>query len=273
MDLLVERIDGRRYLLSQYKVLITDFEESAPNVTRNQTQLEYRNGSIDFGAWHDSKSISVTGYYRADDMDEEETIRNRLFSLFSDVRGYYITQFKTDSMPSFERPGENDGDYYDQLENYPSNKRFFVYTQAPKVELEGNINGTLLYKLSVDFSTVKLPYGESIARDVPVPSGVVPYSGTVPCSQLEQGFIFQFTTTQAGTNLSIKLNGTEFTYTGAVANGDVFKLGGFSYLRNGVSVVNATNKAYFVLQPEVQNKVTTSLTGNIKILNFQNLFA
>ena len=29
MDLLVEKLDGSRYYLSQYKVLITEFEESA----------------------------------------------------------------------------------------------------------------------------------------------------------------------------------------------------------------------------------------------------
>lgn len=273
MDLLVEKIDGRHYLLSDYKVLVTEFEESAPTMTRNQEQLDYRNGSIDFGGWHDSKSISVTGYYRAENMDDEETLRERLFSLFSDVRGYYITQFKTDSKPTFERPGEHVGDYFKRLENYASNKRFFVYTKAPEVEFEGSIDGELLYKLSITFNTLKLPYGETVTRDVVATGGVIPYSGTVPCSQLEQGFIFQFTATQAGTNLSITLNDTEFTYTGAVASGDVFKLGGFSYLKNGVSVVNATNKAYFELQPEIQNKVTASLAGTIKILNFQNLFA
>ncbi|WP_350345779.1 phage tail domain-containing protein [Lacticaseibacillus paracasei] len=174
MDLLVEKLDGSRYYLSQYKVLITDFEESAPSVTRNSKQIDQRNGSIDFGGWHTEKTISVTGYYRADDMDEEEKLREKLYALLSDPEGYYITQLKTTPETVVERPGETSGGYYDKLTNYPSHKRFLVYTEAPELELVGNVNGTLLYKLSVEFKTIKLPYGETPAKDVAIDS---PYKG------------------------------------------------------------------------------------------------
>ena len=169
MDLLVEKLDGSRYYLSQYKVLVTAFDESAPTVERNSTQLDQRNGSIDFGGWHKSKTINLTGYYRADDQDEEETLREKLFALFSDPDGYYITQLKTDTKPSFERPGESSESYYDKLDNYPSHKRFLVYTEAPELEFMGNVNGSLLYKLTIEFTTLKLPYGETPKQDVTVP--------------------------------------------------------------------------------------------------------
>lgn len=423
MDLLVEKLDGSRYYLSQYKVLITEFEESAPSVTRNNMQLDQRNGNIDFGGWHTDKTINITGYYRADDMDEEEALREKLYALLSDPDGYYITQLKTSPETAMERPGETSGGYYDKLINYPSHKRFLVYTEAPELELVGNVGGTLLYKLTAEFKTMKLPYGETPAvdiaiespyKDVPVnlltgtsdkpstrtgdnwnvnvisvyktpkvgqeytlsvevpeadhavrvevyrcdnagnrvdrlstmqiksgekahttfawpdpgDSGAtqfaanlawtngtdtgtysyckakleigktaspwspnpadpkynswyysldsnvsVPYSGSVPCNQLEQGFTVQFTATGSASSLSFKIDDTEMTSSNAVATGDVIRLNGFSYTQNGLSIVSKTNKAYFVLQPDKPNRITCNVPGTVKILGFQNLYA
>lgn len=420
MDLLIEKLDGSRYYLSQYKVLITDFEESAPSVTRNSTQLDQRNGNIDFGGWHTGKTINITGYYRADDIDEEETLREKLYALFSDPKGYYITQLKTTPSVAMERPGETSGGYYDKLNNYPSHKRFLVYTEAPEMELVGNVGGTLLYKLTAEFKTMKLPYGESVPRDLDVKPNVpyysenlalgtstpvvvigknitnqaflsyamdnvipantkiivscdvestdgtgtfmfqpygsdsgsswqqwatgnlkkgsqhvtaafvsqgniahfyprfdnatgtitisnfiistepslwnpnpadseyknwytkiyyntknlaIPYTGTVPCNQLEQGFTIEMTAKDASSSLSFKIDDTELISSNAVAAGDVFLLNGFSYTQNGLSIVSKTNKAYFILQPDKPNKITCNVPGKVRIIGFQNLYA
>lgn len=272
MDLLVEKLDGSRYYLSQYKVLITDFEESAPSVIRNSKQLDQRNGNIDFGGWHTDKTINITGYYRAYDIDEEETLREKLYALLSDPDGYYITQLKTTPIMAMERPGDTSGGYYDNLKDYPSHKRFLVYTEAPEMELVGNVNGTLLYKLTAEFKTMKLPYGETPQADIDVVSNV-PYRGTVPCNQLEQGFSIRLTATGPASSLSLKIDDTEMTYSGPVASGDVFVFSGFSYTQNGISIVSKTNKAYFVLQPDKPNRITCNVLGTVRILGFQNLYA
>lgn len=272
MDLLIEKLDGSRYCLSQYKVLITDFEESAPSVTRNNMQLDQRNGNIDFGGWHTDKTINITGYYRADDIDEEETIRERLYALLSDPNGYYITQLKTTTSVAMERPGETAGGYYDKLSNYPSHKRFLVYTEAPEMELVGNVGGTLLYKLTAELKTMKLPYGETPAIDIDVSNNVL-YRGTVPCNQLEQGFTVQLITTGSASSLSFKIDDTELTYSGKVASGDVFMFSGFSYTQNGLSIVSKTNKTYFILQPDKPNRITCNVAGTVRIIGFQNLYA
>lgn len=465
MDLLVEKLDGSRYYLSQYKVLVTDFEESAPAVARNSKQLDQRNGSIDFGGWHTEKTISVTGYYRADDIDEEENLREKLYALLSDPDGYYITQLKTTPETAVERPGETSGGYYDKLTNYPSHKRFLVYTEAPELELAGNVNGTLLYKLSVEFKTIKLPYGETPAKDVaidspykglpvnflkdssfesgqtpanyawgdakldnrtfsvvekpdgtyPSPMGKfmleignfstdpatssdqyasypitpvlikkgetwtysyyyatagsavgqasdfllttegplfelsmaqgsretsgdqttwhrftktwtadkdvtvttlrfgfvktyagfgwicidninlkqeptaspwspnpadpeyynvsVPYTGSVLCNQLEQGFTIELTALSSASSLFFKIGDTELTYNGDVAKGDVFRFSGFSYTKNGLSIVDKTNKAYFVFRPDKPNRITCNVLDKVRVIGFQNFYA
>ena len=272
MDLLIEKLDGSRYYLSQYKVLITEFEESAPSVTRNSKQLDQRNGNIDFGGWHTDKTINVTGYYRADDIDEEEALREKLYALLSDPGGYYITQLKATPNATMERPGETSGNYYDKLTDYPSHKRFLVYTEAPEMELVGNVGGTLLYKLTAEFKTLKLPYGETPPNDIDVVSNV-PYRGTVPCNQLEQHFAIELTAMGASSSLSFKIDDTELTSSNAVAAGDVFMFSGFSYTQNGLSIVSKTNKAYFILQPDKPNRITCNVPGTVRIIGFQNLYA
>ncbi|GIQ95218.1 phage tail domain-containing protein [Lactiplantibacillus plantarum] len=450
MDLLIEKGDSRTYL-SQLKVLVTKFEEGAPAITRNSTQIQGRNGNVDFGGWHTSKEIEVEGFYRADDLDEETILRERLYALLSDTDGFYITEMRGELTPDFERPGENEGNLYEQLTTRPSHKRFFVYAKSVEPELQGNIGGAVLYKLTMTFITMKLPYGESVPRDlaiklnvpyygknlminttgnippsingaysnstgsvilssggetslkvtgspsefyyrfmipkigemygfnpgstyvisgkllnssggkviirsqvtggdgawhsitetevkpgkfsakIPIPlnsasfftsiqqlnfepgyefsfskikieSGetvtpyspspsdpgynkwylntyyntdnlVIPYAGTVPCSQLEQGFIIEFTAKEGGSGLKVDLNGTKLTYSGQVYSDDVFKLSGYEYTKNGISIVKSTNKAYFKLLPGITNKISSSLAGEIRILNFQNLYA
>lgn len=419
MDLLIEKGDSRTYL-SQLKVLVTKFEEGAPAITRNSTQIQGRNGNVDFGGWHTSKEIEVEGFYRADDLDEETALREKLYALLSDTDGFYITEMRGELTPDFERPGENEGNLYEQLTTRPSHKRFFVYAKSIEPELQGNIGGTVLYKLTMTFTTMKLPYGESVPRDLkigkpvanysenlvtgtsdklqsftgttwgsspanpasgtygvgkyhasvyienpseipvnlyvrvnghtgnfngvriepgkngkieydfdvlegqsiqsawvgfsvsttetytykykevmitrepspwsPAPSDpgynewrlktyyntdnlVIPYAGTVPCSQLEQGFSIQFKAGSSGGNLTINCNGTTLNVLGTVIAGDTFVFSGYEYTKNGISIVKNTNKAYFKFLPGTTNRITSSIPGTIKILHFQNLYA
>jgi len=139
-----------------------------------------------------------------------------------------------------------------------------------------NHNSTTAVKSDSGITSLKndVYYQISGFKDLVVSNGgVIPYAGTVPCSQLEQGFIVQFTAEQAGNVLTITLNGIEFTYNGKVAVGDVFELSGYEYTKNGISIVNDTNKAYFTLNPYANNSILGSLVGEIKIVGFQNLYA
>ena len=102
---------------------------------------------------------------------------------------------------------------------------------------------------------------------------VVPYVGSVPCNQLEQGFTVKFTATGSASSLSFKIDDTELTYRGAVASGDVFMFSGFSYTQNGLSIVSKTNKAYFILQPDKPNRITCNVPGTVRIIGLQNLYA
>lgn len=287
MDLLIEKNDGSKAFISQFKVLVTEFEESAPVVKRNNTELDQRNGAIDFGGWHDSKEIKLTAIYKADGMDEEERLREKIYALLSDPDGYYITQFKTSPLEALQRPGETTGDYFEQLTDYPSHKRFNVYASEIENEFQGRIGGELLYKLSVTFKTLWLPYGETPARDVVlnenkanavgtnllINSVAIKYIGTVPCNQLEQGFRIRFTAIQEADHLDLSMNGETVTYSDTVHSGDVFEFAGSSYRLNELSVTNKVTKNYYTLKPNGENILSCNITGKFEILKFQNLYA
>ena len=278
MDLLIEKHDGSKAFISQFKVLVTEFEESAPVVKRNNTELDQRNGAIDFGGWHSSKEIKLTAIYKADGMDEEERLREEIYALLSDPDGYYITQFKTSPLEKLQRPGETIGDYFEQLTDYPSHKRFNVYASEIENEFQGRIGDELLYKLAVTFKTLWLPYGETPARDVVLSkdeanAAVIKYIGTVPCNQLEQGFIIRFTAKQEANHLDLSMNGETVTYSDTVHSGDVFEFAGFSYKLNGLSVANKVTKKYYTLQPNGENVLKCNITGKFEIIKFQNLYA
>jgi len=102
---------------------------------------------------------------------------------------------------------------------------------------------------------------------------VIPYAGTVPCNQLEQGFAVEFTAQEAGSRLVIDVNGTELTYNGQVYSGDVINLSGYEYTKNDISIVKYTNKAYFKLIPGITNTISSNLHGSIRILGYQDLYA
>lgn len=157
--------------------------------------------------------------------------------------------------------------------NYANNQYFTL--EIPDISGYKH-NSTLAFKL--DDGTTKLKndvyYQLSSSKDLLTSNGgVIPYTGTVPCSQLEQGFTVKFTSEQAGNVLRITLNGNEFIYNGTIAVGDVFELSGYEYTKNGISVVSNTNKAYFTLKPYADNSILGSLIGEIEIIGLQNLYA
>lgn len=272
MDALIEKLDGSRYLLSQYDVQTTQFEDEPIEGARNSTQLDARNGSIDFGGWHKSKTVDVSGYIHAENMLAADYDTERLKALFATPEGFYITRRMPVSQPGFERPGEHVGGAFDHDEDVPDHKRFLVYCNSLDLEFVGSNGEKQVYKMTAELKTLALPYGESIPEDIAVKSRV-PYAGTVPCSQLEQQFMVEFTASATADKLSLTIGATTLEFTGKVAAGDVFRFTGFSYTQNSLNVVNATNKVYFILVPGDENKVSTSVSGKVRILHRQDLFA
>lgn len=278
MDALItSKDDSSSIKLSELGLQVYLFEESPVTVTHNTKSFEGRNGSIDYGGSHGSKTIKITSYFKAENITENELIQQSLNGILSSSESFYLTQLSSDDdMYDFERPGATDGELTDN-ENYPSHKRFLVTrTDNNAPEFQGK-TGKLLSTWEFEFETTELPYGESVPENVDLNDmTIVPYDGTVVNSQLEQLFYFQIKPKVASTKgFSFTVGGHEWTYSGATVVGDVFELHGISNLKNDLSVNDETNYEFFELKPERQaaNEFSCSISADIQLFNVKDLYA
>ena len=158
--------------------------------------------------------------------------------------------------------------------NYQSFDTALADTESITIRQKNAVQGFVYSKIKLETSSAATPWSPNPADPEYYAQGIsIPYTGTVPCNQLEQGFTVQFTATSSSSSLSFKIGDAELTYGGAVAIGDVFMFSGFSYTQNGLSIVSKTNKAYFILHPDKPNRITCNVPGTVRILGFQNLYA
>lgn len=261
--------------LSDKGIVTTDFDESTPSLTPNTLSFKGRNGKLNFGGDYTDKKLSYNGYMQSSNQSDYESKRNWLYQLLGSSTPYYITPIYSDSSQyDFERPGESTGSKLGQLGGTESNKRYYVTlddTFAP--ELAGSVNGKQIYKLSISFVTAVLPFGETKPKKATVTNSI-PYAGTVKASQLEVPFYIQLTAKQTASAISLKIGSRTWTYSGTVASGDVFKIGGVYNLKNTLSVNDNTNLEYFTLDPSAVGTVavTCSITATIEIHDYKELY-
>lgn len=274
MDLLITN-NATSVRLSSKNIVTFDFDESTPSLTANTISFKGRNGKLNFGGGYLEKKLTYTGYMQTSSQSEYEAKRNWLYQLLGSATPYYITLIYSDAVQyGFERPGQTTGNKLGQTGGAESNKRFYVTledTFAP--ELAGSVNNNQIYKLSISFITAVLPFGESKPKTATV-TNAIPYAGTVTASQLEVPFYIQLTAKQAASSISLKVGLRTWTYSGTVAGGDVFKIGGVYNLKNTLSVNGNTNLEYFVLEPSTSGTVaiTCSITATIEIHDYKELY-
>lgn len=275
MDLLITKLDGNSTSLSSIGLQVIGIKETSPSIERIAKSFDGRNGSLDYGGRHVDKQLMVSAMYSATSMSEDSKIENSINGLTSQIEPFYITKFLNDgSMYNFERPGDVIGDvtFTNGSEDY---KRYKVYrsdTNSP--EFKGKIGDKLISTIELEFTTVGLPYGESKPRLQVLTSGQsIAYNGNVACSQLEQSFYFTVTAKEASANgFTLTVDNQSLIVTTPVVAGDVYTLAGMNNTRGNQNINNKTNAGYFVLRPNAANKVTCSISADIKINNLCDLY-
>lgn len=276
MDVLIASRDGTSTVtLGSLGLHVIDFEESPPSVTRNSKSFAGRNGSIDYGGIHTTKTINVTAYYYAANIADDESIQERVNGLLSGLDTYYISMmFNTTDMYEFERPGQRTG----KLESLPdekSYKRFLVYrTDSNSPDFKGKSGAGLISNWDFEFATAELPYGESNPKDMTIASGQsIPYAGTTDNSQLEQPFYFEVVASAASaTGFRLTVDDQIWEVRTPVVAGDIYKIAGMSNLRGDQNINDDTNYGYFVLHQGKPNKLTCTIAAKITVKNLKNLY-
>jgi len=276
MDILIAARDGTTSAtLSSLGLRVINFEESPPSITRNNKSFDGRNGSIDYGGRHTSKTIKVSAYYYATNLTEDEAVQERVNGLLSGLDTYYLTQKLSDAdQYGYERPGQKSGSIASPQDT-ESYKRFLVYrTDNSGPEFQGKSGAGLLSSWTFEFATAELPYGESKPKDVTVASGQsVPYAGTAENSQLEQPFYFEVTASAASTTgFKLTVDDQVWEVRTPVVAGDVYKIAGMSNFRGTQNINDDTNYGYFILKPKQPNKLACSIMARIVVKNLKNLY-
>lgn len=278
MDLLIEK-GTTSVKLSDYGFYNIAIEESAPEISLDHRSVTGRNGMVFGGATFTTKQIKVTGRVSV------ATIQD-FFAKQDDVRGlllsdepFYITKMYPNNADfySFQTPGETTGELNITGQPHtPWHYRWKVISSSPVFEFVGNSGQGLKYDFSVTFTTAEMPFGETKPKDITLSGGSFQYRGTANLSQLEVPYIVELTSSGGQSNFYLEIGKRRFEYTqsGNINSGDVFKITGIGTTKNLVNVNAKTNYGYFVIEPTPTKTVTykTNFNGTIKILGFKELY-
>jgi len=274
MDLLITS-GVSSFKLSDKGIVTADFDESSPSLRPTTKSFNGRNGRLFFSSDYDVKKISYAGYLTATNQFDYEAKRDWLYQALGSAKPYYITPIlSSDKQYDYEVPGQTTGNKLGQSNGTISQKRFYVTpadTFAP--QFVGSVDGKQLYKLEIHFETVGLPFGETLPKTSTITNQIA-YAGTVTASQLEVPFYIKLTAQQTASTISLQIGSRTWTYSGTVAAGDVFLIGGMYNLKNSLSVNDNTNFEYFVLEPSMNGQiaVNSSITATIEIHDYKELY-
>lgn len=274
MDLLITNKDTS-IKLSDKGIITTDFDESSPSITTNSKTFSGRNGKLHFGSDYGEKKLSYSGILKTYGLDDYEEKKNWLYSVLASKEPYYVQMIYSDNgLYEYEVPGAGRGNVYSPPNGFKSNKRFKVLLdETLQSEFVGRIGDDLIFKISANFVTAELPFGESEPMTRLVTDSI-PYQGTTAASQLEVPFYIQLTAGETSNGISLTVGNRTWIYTGDVAVGDVFQIGGMYNMKNHISINDGTNLEYFVLDPSLTGavSVSSSIEATIEIHDYKELY-
>lgn len=278
MDLLIEK-GTTSVKLSEYGFYNIAIEESAPEISLDHRSVTGRNGMVFGGATFTTKQIKVTGRVSVATIQDFFAKQDDVTGLLLSDEPFYITKMYPDNADfyNFQTPGQTTGELNITRQPHTAwHYRWKVTSSSPAFEFIGNSGQGLKYNFSVTFTTSEMPFGETKPKDITLSGGSFQYRGTANLSQLEVPYIVELTSSGGQSNFYLEIGKRRFEYTqsGNINSGDVFKITGIGTTKNLVNVNAKTNYGYFVIEPTPTKTVTykTNFNGAIKILGFKELY-
>ena len=278
MDLLITK-GTTSVKLSEYGFYNIDIEDSAPEISLDKRSVSGRNGTVFGGATFTAKTIKVTGRVAVATIQDFMAKKDDVNGLLLSAEPFYITKMYPDNADfyNFQTPGQTTGELNIARQPHTAwHYRWKVTASEPTFSFVGNSGQGLKYDFSVVFTTAEMPYGETKAKDITLSGGNFTYAGTAKLSQLELPFVVELTSTGGQSSFYLEIGKRRFEYTqsGNINSGDVFKITGIGTTKNQVNVNAKTNYGYFVIEPTPTKTITykTNFNGAIRILGFKELY-
>ena len=278
MDLLIEK-GTTSVKLSEYGFYNIAIEESAPEISIDHRSVAGRNGAVFGGATFTTKQIKVTGRVSVATIQDFFAKQDDVTGLLLSAEPFYIAKMYPNNADfyNFQTPGQTTGELNIARQPHTAwHYRWKVTSSNPAFEFVGNSGQGLKYDFSVTFTTAEMPFGETKPKDITLSGGNFQYRGTANLSQLEVPYIVELTSSGGQSSFFLEIGKRRFEYTqsGNINSGDVFKITGIGTTKNLVNVNAKTNYGYFVIEPTPTKTVTykTNFNGAIKILGFKELY-
>ncbi|MBC1290636.1 phage tail domain-containing protein [Listeria booriae] len=280
MDLLIEKDGNEKRYASELKLFVKDIHVSNATLEQTLTNVKGRAGSIDRGATHGVKTVTLTGILKAASQLEYLHYRDLIYATFSDDEAFYVTEFYNEKdMYEFELPGERQAFSLGNMgvPKFPYRQRYLVRLNNDiAIDFIGASADGLKADVTIELCTTELPFGETKPVNILVKNNRIRYRGSAKCSQLESPFTLKATALNNGTNASFTIGDRTLVFTGTYKINDVFELNGVSNLQNSISINDKTNYQYFIFKPSVQKFINVSCSKpndfKLEIINFKELF-
>lgn len=230
MDLLITK-GTTSVKLSDYGFYNIDIDDSAPEISLDKRSVSGRNGTVFGGVTFTAKTIKATGRVSVSTIQDFMAKKDDVNGLLLDDEPFYITKMYPDNADfyNFQTPGQTTGELNIARQPHTAwHYRWKVTASEPTFSFVGNSGQGLKYDFSVVFTTAEMPYGETKAKDITLSGGNFTYAGTAKLSQLEVPFVVELTSTGGQSSFYLEIGKRRFEYTqsGNINSGDVFKITG-----------------------------------------------
>lgn len=160
MDVKIERKNGETFTLGDYDTIVKDFLVSSIPLESEYETTDGRNGTLDYGARHGQRKISVPIEVKAYDLADFPLLRDYLFKLLNRRESFYIMEMRRKKPLSYEFVEVNEKAKMDSdSDNHLVNGKRYLVRMSNEVELEQmGVYG----EGEIEFETTELPFAESI---------------------------------------------------------------------------------------------------------------
>lgn len=270
MDAIIERLDGTRFRLSEFGIMVLEFRVSPIDIQFDSEHVHGRPGRLRTKSDYGNRSITLKLMFTAQNRFGVPLLRDAVADIFDGTEPFYIYESVANKMYSFEIPGETQySSAYDNPEIVDlMYKRYLVQ----RINNDSAKFTGLTGRRDVELETFDLPFAETPFTTLEIKNkewtdNQWAWGTDLDWQESPPKYTFNsnsFIVKNFGQlkidprffPLKIKLKGSfsnqvkiknvttneEFIYNGSLSPTDELVLDGVDYLKNGNRVTSDTNK-------------------------------
>ncbi|MRB24243.1 phage tail family protein [Bacillus thuringiensis] len=247
MTTIIEKNDGKRYILNDLNIFTRDFVVSSPSYKHTAEEMEGGHGAIDLGTTYGVRTIRGIFYFKAADHADYVLFRDEVFNLFNSNQSFYL------------------------IDTRNGGKRWSVKCASSFEPDQQRMYGFF----EVEFISFS-PFAESIYTTLESNSNEYVYNTNsfsiynagdekIDPRSLHTPLLITFKGASDKLKITNKTTGDEWAYNGKTTADDIIRLDRVRSTKNSLSIVRDTNKKVIRLNAGINEFEITGATGAFSI--------